>query len=168
MLLLIAIKWLGSYKGKHARKIKNSKRVLKTLRNFDGNNIEARIFAYIRKIDPFVFEEMLLTCFKERGCKVVRNRRYTGDGGIDGKIWIDKQRIFLQAKRYSKHINAKDVEEFNLLVSKSISKGLFIHTGKTGDTARQHVDHSTIQIISGSSLVNLLTHKPINVFGQIL
>ncbi len=38
--------------------------------------------AYLRKIDPFVFEELLLEGFERRGFEVIRNRRYTGDGGL--------------------------------------------------------------------------------------
>lgn len=47
--------------------------------------------AYLRKIDPFVFEELLLEGFERRGFEVIRNRRYTGDGGIDGRVKIDGQ-----------------------------------------------------------------------------
>ncbi|MEX6059375.1 restriction endonuclease [Enterobacter hormaechei] len=39
---------------------------------------------YLRKIDPFVFEELLLEGFEAHGFRTIRNKRYTGDGGIDG------------------------------------------------------------------------------------
>src|SRR5699024_1294775 len=41
--------------------------------------------AYLRKIDPLAFEELLLVVAELRGWKIQRNKRYTGDGGIDGK-----------------------------------------------------------------------------------
>lgn len=50
--------------------------------------------AYLRKIDPFVFEELLLEGFERRGFEVIRNRRYTGDGGIDGRVKIDGQTAY--------------------------------------------------------------------------
>ncbi|WP_192840691.1 restriction endonuclease, partial [Enterobacter hormaechei] len=45
---------------------------------------------YLRKIDPFVFEELLLEGFEAHGFRTIRNKRYTGDGGIDGQVIIGK------------------------------------------------------------------------------
>ena len=41
--------------------------------------------AYLRKIDPFTFEELLLEGFESHGFRTIRNKRHTGDGGIDGR-----------------------------------------------------------------------------------
>jgi len=165
ILVIIARKFGSGYKGKHQRNINSSKRILSKLRKFNGRNINARVFTYIRKMDPFVFEELLLTCFEERGCRIRRGRRYTGDGGIDGTVWINGHQVILQAKRYTKHINSKDVAKFKALALATNSKALFVHSGITGPTARKYIDNSSIQIISGSTLINLLTCKPVNVFG---
>ncbi|EPO2651139.1 restriction endonuclease, partial [Klebsiella pneumoniae] len=56
--------------------------------------------AYLRKIDPFTFEELLLEGFESHGFRTIRNKRYTGDGGIDGQVIIGKHRYLIQAKRY--------------------------------------------------------------------
>lgn len=40
---------------------------------------------YLRKINPYVFEELLLLAFERRGMRVIRNSRYSGDGG-----WTDR------------------------------------------------------------------------------
>lgn len=135
-------------------------RVLKKIRSFSGDKKNAQIFSYLRKINPFVFEELLLHCFESKGFQVIRNKRYTGDGGIDGQV-IDQENnlILIQAKRYSSSIDPQHVEDFSQLVKhhKKAKKGYFIHTGKTGAQARilfninNHVD-----LISGESLIQLI------------
>ena len=55
---------------------------------------------YLRQVNPFLFEEMILTALKRHGFKIKRNRRYTGDGGIDGQAWWNGQHYLIQAKRY--------------------------------------------------------------------
>lgn len=57
-----------------------------------------RKFAFLRSINPFTFEEMILETFEQRGYKVKRNTRYTGDGGIDGRVWLDGDLFLIQAK----------------------------------------------------------------------
>ncbi|EFI3550600.1 restriction endonuclease, partial [Escherichia coli] len=47
---------------------------------------------YLRKINPYVFEELLLLAFERRGMRVIRNSRYSGDGGLDGQVLIDGER----------------------------------------------------------------------------
>ncbi|HCA3195726.1 TPA: restriction endonuclease, partial [Klebsiella pneumoniae] len=81
--------------------------------------------AYLRKINPFVFEEMLLDAFELGGYRVERNKRYTGDGGIDGKVWIDDQLYLIQAKRYTGHVAIAHIKEFNELVKRHQCKGFF-------------------------------------------
>ncbi|MGM8474744.1 restriction endonuclease, partial [Enterobacter hormaechei subsp. steigerwaltii] len=68
---------------------------------------------YLRKIDPFVFEELLLEGFEAHGFRTIRNKRYTGDGGIDGQVIIGKYRYLIQAKRYRGHIALQHVQEFD-------------------------------------------------------
>ncbi|MGS6531656.1 restriction endonuclease, partial [Enterobacter hormaechei] len=45
----------------------------------------AQIINYLRKIDAFVFEELLLEGFEAHGFRTMRIKRYSGDGGIDGQ-----------------------------------------------------------------------------------
>lgn len=49
--------------------------------NAGGVNSPQRVFARLRAMDPLAFEELLLECFERRDHQVIRNRRYTGDGG---------------------------------------------------------------------------------------
>ncbi|MEJ2668735.1 MAG: hypothetical protein P8077_00225 [Gammaproteobacteria bacterium] len=59
------------------------------------------------------------------------------------------------------HINPQHVNAFQALCRSRQSKGLFIHTGKTGKGARVF-NHSGIKIISGNRLLRLLLHGRVN------
>lgn len=90
------------------------------------------LYARLRAMDPLAFEELLLESFERRGYKVIRNRRYTGDGGIDGQVVIDGAVWLIQAKRYADTIRSEHVAAFEALCRTKGRRGLFIHTGRTG------------------------------------
>ena len=144
----------------HTNKIKQAKRVLKRLSADEFKQSGSKTFSYLRKIDPLVFEECLLFCFERRGFKVKRNKTYTGDGGLDGKVTLDDGSHWaIQAKRYSNHINPKHVKEFSDLVSKgNYTGGFFIHTGKTGERSHQNLAED-IYFISGGNLHQFITQS---------
>ncbi|WP_407200924.1 restriction endonuclease [Enterobacter cloacae] len=86
--------------------------------------------AYLRKINAFVFEEMLMEAIERAGHKVYRNKRYTGDGGIDGKALINGHYYLIQAKRYTGHVTTDHVSSFKASSLRETSAGNFCHTGK--------------------------------------
>ena len=148
-------------------RVKQAAKILKKVRehNFSLN----QTIGYLRKIDFFTFEELLLTCFKEKGIKIKRNRRYTGDGGIDGIIYLNRKKTFIQAKRYKNHISKQHVEEFLILCKKNKCNGLFIHTGKTGKQTKLVFNgNDEIELISGEKLHDLIFKKNILVFGKTI
>lgn len=111
----------------------------------------------LRKMNPYVFEEMLLTALSRQGLRIQRNDRYSGDGGADGTVWINGRRWLIQAKRYSTTISAAHVSAFGLLTERERCSGLFIHTGRTGEVSRDALRHySGITLISGQRLLWLL------------
>ncbi|WP_407263626.1 restriction endonuclease [Klebsiella pneumoniae] len=113
---------------------------------------------YLRKIDPFVFEELLLEGFEAHGFRTIRNKRYTGDGGIDGRVIIGKYRYLIQAKRYRGHIALQHVQEFEKLLKRHNCRGSFCHTGKTGAGSKSvSIASERMEIISGQRLIDLLT-----------
>ena len=139
---------------KHKRKRNSAKRVAKKIQEMQN---PGRIFGYLRKIDPFVFEEMLLDAFHDCGIQVVRNARYSGDGGVDGHIIVDGRKIPIQAKRYKKHINKDHMRQFSEVVRRSGAPfGLFIHTGLTGKGSYEVAGQGSIVIVSGERLIRLL------------
>ena len=117
------------------------------------------VLGTLRRIDPFVFEELLLHIFDDDGFTVVRNKRYTGDGGIDGKFYFENDLFLIQAKRYKGQINPHHVVEFcEQVLDTKATLGLFIHTGRTGLPSKQAAviaqDHLTL--VSGQKLVDLV------------
>ena len=114
-------------------------------------------FCYLRQIDPFVFEELILIALEKRGYTIRQNKRYTGDGGVDGRASKDGSKYLIQCKRYSGYVNSKHVEAFSRLCHHKGVKGFFVHTGKTGDGAKVVVaDDDAVTIISGSRLYDLI------------
>lgn len=100
--LLLLRKKLG--RKKQVRNMRTAKEVYERLKRIQGDNKEARIISYLRKIDPFVFEELLLDSFERQGYTILRNERYTHDGGIDGRIYLNGESFLIQAKRYGSYI----------------------------------------------------------------
>lgn len=141
---------------KHFRNYQKAKKISKKI-NSNEFLYDSAIINYLRKINPFVFEELLLYTFKKRGYKIYRNKRYTGDGGIDGKVKINRSLYYIQAKRYQSYINAKHVIDFNLLCERDNVHGFFMHTGQTGEGAR--LVNTKVQIISGYKLIQFLRYK---------
>ncbi|MDQ2077461.1 restriction endonuclease [Marinimicrobium sp. ABcell2] len=118
----------------------------------------ARQFGYLRKVNHFIFEEMILAALEEAGFAITHNQRYTGDGGIDGRFQLAGQEVLIQAKRYRHHIRAADVKEFAEVCHRHQLKGIFVHTGRTGKLANE-IGRSvpSVDIVSGQRMLNLLT-----------
>ena len=149
---------------RHSHNQRKAKDILKKLQSFDN---AGSIINYLRKIDPFVFEELLLIAFENKGYKAIRNKRYTGDGGIDGKLVApDGSLILVQAKRYQRHINPNHIEEFSMIIQnhKKAVKGYFVHTGKTGAKSYQHLGKTkNITLYSGDKLIKLVNIQHYNL-----
>ena len=148
----------------HARKTKRGKQALETIRTISKPYQIPKILTYLRKLDPFVFEELLLTVLEEAGYTIKRNKRYTHDGGADGVFTDSKGTVILiQAKCYSSYIKSLHVKQFSDVVSQSkATYGVFIHTGRTGQRARFRKPRN-VTIISGNHLTRLLL-KPTETF----
>jgi restriction system protein len=156
LLLIILFLFLCSIpkKNRHKRKIAKSKRVLNKLNTPDFDN-NGKIISYLRKIDPYVFEELLLSALAEKDFKIIRNERYSHDGGIDGRAYNKDGALYLiQAKRYSSYVSIQHLYEFKQKVGKN--RGLFIHTGKTGKDVYNRFENTNVEIISGTKLINLI------------
>ena len=154
VLALVLLTRTSVRRSRHRRYRRRSERLLETIRAEEN---PARALAYLRKTNPYVFEELLLTCYEHKGMKVIRNRKYSGDGGIDGKVYIDGRLHYLQAKRYSSHVSLRHVEEFTRTCERSHHPGIFIHTGRTGAGIREFLaGHPSVTILSGGRLIDFL------------
>jgi len=141
-------------KSRHERKQDQARRVIEKINSFP--EFRQKI-AYLRKIDPFTFEELVLEGFERRGFTVIRNTRYTGDGGIDGRVYVNEQLCLIQAKRYTGYIATGHVRAFRELLEQNNCSGFFVHTGKTreGVKAAIHSD-DRLFLISGQRLLDLI------------
>lgn len=139
---------------RHRRYRETAQRVLVRLPALSSDG--ARL-SYLRKINPYVFEELLLLALEKQGLEVIRNRSYSGDGGLDGQVFINGERWLIQAKRYSRSISPQHVREFGELLAREGCRGFFVHTGRTGrkslDSLRGYLQ---IQLVSGRRLLALL------------
>lgn len=128
--------------------------------------------AVLRQMNPYVFEELLLSCCKDQGWQILPNFRYSGDGGIDGRVLIAGSLYVIQAKRYSSYIQPKHIYEFHeaICVSKAVG-GIFFHTGKTGATSKRFIEEYQIILISGQRLVDFVLGRRLKIVevtkGQI-
>lgn len=157
IVCIIIILFTGRTRKRQQRNVHTAEQVLKKLNGFIGESLDARILGYLRKIDPFVFEELLLTSFQRKGFTIQRNQRYTGDGGIDGRVYFKGKLFLIQAKRYKSYVNTRHLADFSsLIVKNSAEGGYFIHTGKTGKETYQFYKNSKIEIISGKKLIKLI------------
>ncbi|WP_236002748.1 restriction endonuclease [Cysteiniphilum marinum] len=156
-------------KSKHSHNIRQARKVMKLLNKDEFRASAPKFYSYVRKIDPLVFEELLLYCFAVRGFSIKRNSRYTGDGGVDGmvKLGVNKNVSnsgawwLIQAKRYQNHINPQHVNDFKRVIDQApCASGLFIHTGKTGDKSYQYLGayQYKLQLISGANLHQLICY----------
>lgn len=146
---------------RHRWRRRQVREMCEQLRGRDRDQPAGIHYARLRAMDPLAFEELLLEAFERRGHRVIRNRRYTGDGGVDGEVIIDGERWLIQAKRYRDAIRPEHVSDFVQLCAARRQRGLFIHTGRTGGMSRAVADGATgIEIVSGRRLLALLTGAP--------
>ena len=146
---------------RHRWRRRQARTICAQLRGPDRNQPAALHYARLRAMDPLAFEELLLEAFERRGHRVIRNRRYTGDGGVDGEVIINGQRFLIQAKRYRDAIKPEHVREFAALCATRKLRGMFIHTGRTGGMSRTISSSAEgIEIVSGQRLLALLTGAP--------
>lgn len=142
-------------------------------------------FAYLRKVEPLLFEEMVLEAFRQRKFMVRFNERYSGDGGIDGRIWVEDWRQIdpyfarrypdrivrgwagLQCKRYQGAVRQEHIRQFpEDMAREGLVAGFFVHTGTTPKARNPQPDDFTesanlppVKRISGKALLHLLSEK---------
>lgn len=139
---------------RHRRYQATAARVLQRLPQLAG---DAQRLTYLRKINPYVFEELLLLAFERQGYAVIRNTSYSGDGGLDGQVIIEGKTYLIQAKRYGRTITPSHITSFGALLRYHHCDGFFIHTGRTGQLSLVLLqNHPHVHLVSGQKLLALL------------
>ena len=145
-------------KGRHERYQAKARALYDILRS--GKLRPGQAMAYLRKVNPYVFEEAVLDGFRRKGFAITRNKRYSGDGGIDGRVSLKGRDYLIQCKRYKNHIDRRHVEDFSRICLRDGVEGYFVHTGKTGKGAREQANlWGNVIIINGQRLLDLLGYK---------
>ena len=117
-------------------------------------------------MNPYAFEELLLTCCHEQGWEIERNFRYTGDGGLNGRVTIVGKLYLIQAKRYRGYIAPKHIHDFNQVIQREKAHGgFFIHTGKTGELSKELLREYRISLLSGQRLVSFVLGQHLRIVG---
>lgn len=146
----------------HLYRIRKAKDVLKKITEISSQEYGyAKSINYLKKINPFVFEELILNVIQDTNVHIIRNKSYSNDGGIDGMFKTKNGRVLIQCKRYKNYINNKDVLDLAQKVKAGkFYHGIFVHTGKTGEKSKDIVkEHQNITFISGSLLIDILLKK---------
>ena len=149
---------------KHQQNIRRAELVLKRLRS--GGVQLPKALGILRRMNPYAFEELLLTCCHEQGWEIERNFKYTGDGGLDGRVTIAGKLYLIQAKRYRGYINPQHIHDFYKVIQREKAYGgFFIHSGKTGELAQELLREYEISLISGQRLVDFVRGQKLKVLG---
>ena len=148
---------------RHQQNVQKARQLIDHLNTFKGPGQEGRLLNYLRKIDPYVFEELSLKGFERHGFRVVRNNRYSGNGGLDGTVYSQTGDCYLlQAKRYRGLISRQHLLDFGQLIGKlspgmnRVAGGYFIHTGRTPQCLFAVARSPQTTILSGHTLLAFL------------
>ena len=146
---------------RHAAHVARSRRTLRAARR----DPEGRL-TRLRAVHPHEFEEVVLTALERRGHRIRRNAAYTGDGGIDGQVWVRGRRFLVQSKRYKGAIRAEHIEEFARVCRRARARGLFVHTGRMGPKSVAADEASRrVVVLHGEALERLVAGQRVRVGG---
>jgi len=155
-----------SRRNSHKTRVSESKKILDELSKIKGDDKELlpQIIGSLRKINPYTFEELVLTAAEAQGphIEAIRNQHYSNDGGKDGTLLVDNQEYLVQSKRYNQPINPKHISAFaEAIVNHEATGGYFVHVGRTGPKSYKILnEHPEIHLISGVKLVGLMRKNP--------
>lgn len=153
--------WHRSIPASHRTKRHEARRrfgYLRALAASDEPTDRRALFGDLRRMDPLVFEELVLLCLETRGNRIRRSRRYSGDGGVDGLIFHMGVWCPIQCKRYREHIDPRHVEDLAaVMTAMGAPAAWFVHTGRTGRLARETAQEiGAIRLISGDLLCHMI------------
>lgn len=144
-----AVQLLRLDRANKAREIRHAERRRKVLQNL-------RLPEYIKKMDPFQFEKVVVGAFKARGYEA-RTTRSTGDHGIDGFLSKGGKKFLLQCKRVQHRIGEPVLRDFyGAMIHEAADGGILVTTGGVSPSAREWAKGKPIEIIELQKLLNIL------------
>lgn len=138
------------------------------------SGVSEELLQKIKQSPPSFFEKLVVDVliamgyggFDSSNGKVTQ---YSGDGGIDGIIKMDKlglDTIYIQAKRWENSVPVSAVRDFaGSLLSKKARKGVFITTSYFPKSAYEYVQSidPTIILIDGEQLTKMMIEYDVAV-----
>lgn len=153
--------WIRYTKPRHKRYYKQAKNVLKKLSTIEHPGAKLN---YLKKINPYVFEELVLLLFAKNGFAIWISKSYSADGGFDGKVFHPKIGWCpIQSKCYTQRIASSHVKEF-ANQCKKYPIGFFVHTARSSDQLRLFVQKQPCAFISGSVLIDSISANETDKF----
>lgn len=131
------------------------------------SSVAEELLDRIKKASPAFFEKLVVDLLINMGYGGFDSNngqvtQYSGDGGIDGIIKMDKlglDTIYIQAKRWENTVPVSAVRDFaGSLLSKKARKGVFITTSYFPNSAYEFVGSidPTIILIDGEQLTKMM------------
>jgi len=134
------------------------------------NQVKADLLEAIKKIDPYEFQQIILTLLKKMGYGDTVPTPKSRDRGVDGVIREDKLgfgEIYIQTKCWNDtKVREKDIRDFIGAMSSDTAKGVFVTTSSFGNQAIEKAKgdkNHTIILIDGEQLVDFMYDYGIGV-----
>lgn len=131
--------------------------------------VEQELLERVREMDPYEFEDLILSLLEKMGYGSVERTSKSNDGGVDGIVNQDQlglDRIYMQAKRFNdQNVRETHIRDFIGAMSGDTMKGIFVTTSafdrKAVDKAKYA--HHKIVLIDGKRLAELLYNHGVGV-----
>jgi restriction system protein len=147
--------------------VKTPQELLETSYQIITNSVAEELLNRIKQSSPAFFERLVVDVLMAMGYGGFDSSngqvtQYSGDGGIDGVIKMDKlglDTIYIQAKRWENSVPVSAVRDFaGSLLSKKARKGVFITTSYFPKSAYEYVQSidPTIILIDGEQLTKMM------------
>lgn len=147
--------------------LKTPQELLESSYQIITNSVAEELLDRIKKATPAFFERLVVDVLIAMGYGGFDSSngqvtQYSGDGGIDGIIKMDKlglDTIYIQAKRWENTVPVSAVRDFaGSLLSKKARKGVFITTSYFPQSAYDYVKSidPTIILIDGEQLTRIM------------
>lgn len=141
-----------------------------------NDNLSEKLLAKLRKVDPYKFENMMVTLLSKMGYKGADGDAFvtqkSNDGGIDGILNQDAlglNKIYVQVKRYAENENVsrQTISQFDGdLRLQGGEKGVFITTSAFTSGAEEAGKKFNIKLIDGETLTKLMLEYKVGVQVQ--
>ena len=131
--------------------------------------VEQELLERVKEMDPYEFEDLILSLLEKMGYGSVERTLKSNDGGVDGIVNQDQlglDRIYMQVKRFNdQNVRETHIRDFIGAMSGDTMKGIFVTTSafdrKAVDKAKYA--HHKIVLIDVRRLAELLYNHGVGV-----